>query len=297
MHTAHKLLTGSMVALITPFDAEGRIDDGAFVALIERQIANNTSALIPCGTTGESATLTTEEHLHLIDLTVKTAKGRVPVIAGTGSNNTKEAVYLTKEAERLGADAALIITPYYNKPTEQGLYHHFKTIHENTTIPLVLYDVPSRTVTRLDNALVVRLAKDFSRIIGLKDATGDVTRPVVLGTQVPSSFIQVSGDDASTLPYLLMGGMGAISVTANVAPTQCADVFKAAMNNDWHKARLLTQKLMSLHHLLFIETSPAPVKFALSRLGLCQNHLRLPLWPLSSSYEGAVVHAMHTALS
>jgi 4-hydroxy-tetrahydrodipicolinate synthase len=279
---------GSAVALVTPFDTRGALDTRALKKLVNWHIEQGTNALVPVGTTGEAATLSLEEHRTVIELVVKETAGRIPVIAGTGSNNTEEAIELTRAAETLGADAGLLITPYYNKPTQEGLYQHLKAIHDATRIPLILYDVPSRTVTRLENSTIARMAKDLTRVVGVKDATADLARPIDLTALCGGDFIQISGDDATTLPYLLMGGHGAISVTANIAPRLCADVYRLAVSGAWTEALEVTRRLMPLHQKLFITTSPLAVKYALSRMGLCENVLRLPLTPLPVEYQGVI---------
>lgn len=284
-------LQGSIVALITPFTADGAVDWNALARLIDWQVAEGTQGLVPCGTTGESATLSHDEHRDVVRFTVKQAAGRVPVIAGTGSNNTTEAVQLTQEAETDGADFALVITPYYNKPTPEGLYQHFKAVHDATRIPIILYDVPGRTVTRLPDDVVVRLA-ELPRVVGIKDATNDLARPIDLAARVKPDFVQLSGEDATVLPYLVQGGHGCISVTANVAPGLCAALHRAWAAGDIATAQRTNRQLMPLHHAMFCETSPGPAKYALSRMGYCGNVLRLPLVPVTGGSEAKIARVM-----
>ena len=273
------LLQGSIVALITPMTPEGDIDWEAFARLIDWQIAEGTAGLVPCGTTGESATLSHAEHDAVVKFVIHRAAGRVPVVAGTGSNNTLEAVALTREAEAAGATAALVITPYYNKPTQEGLYQHFKAIHDATTLPILLYDVPGRTVTRIADETVARLAT-LPRVLGIKDATADLTRPVDLAARVPADFVQLSGEDGTVLAYLVQGGHGCISVTANIAPRLCAALHRAWQAGDLAEAQRINRLLMPLHHAMFCETNPGPVKYAAHLLGVCSNTVRLPLVPI-----------------
>ncbi len=285
-----------MVALLTPMTAQGTLDLSAFSTLVEHQIAGGTTGLIPCGTTGESATLTMDEHLSVVKQCITVAGGRCPVMAGTGSNNTWEAMELTQAAEDLGADAALLITPYYNKPTKTGLLCHFAAIHDATSLPLFLYDVPGRTALALPDDVILELAA-LPRIVGIKDATGDMGRILRLRARgLPEDFLFLSGDDASALAFYAMGAVGSISVTANLAPKMCAEVYNLAMRGHWDQARAIQQKLMPLHDALFYETSPGPVKYGASRLGLCQNALRLPLVPITATTEDHIHRAM-TGLS
>ena len=284
--------SGSMAALLTPMTLQGDLDLAAFSHLIEYQIAGGTRGLVPCGTTGESATLSLDEHLAVMKHCIDTVKGRCPVIAGTGSNNTTEAIELTQAAAAMGADAALLITPYYNKPTKAGLLAHFQAIHDATSLPLFLYDVPGRTGLALPDDVILALAA-LPRMAGIKDATGDMGRILRLRARgLRENFVFLSGDDASALAFYAMGAAGSISVTANVAPKRCADVYALAMQGQWDQARAAQQTLMPLHDALFYETSPGPVKYAASRLGLCQNVLRLPLVPVTKGTEDALIQAM-----
>ncbi|MFN7901675.1 MAG: 4-hydroxy-tetrahydrodipicolinate synthase [Holosporales bacterium] len=286
---------GSYTALVTPFTEAGAVDWKAFEHLLERQIAHGTHGVIPVGTTGESPTLSMEEHKEVIHQTVALANGRVKVLAGTGSNSTAEAIELTLYAEDAGADGALLVTPYYNKPTQEGLFQHFSAIHKATQLPLMLYDVPGRTVTRLSDDLIRRLHKEFPRFFGLKDATGDLNRPLALRQSMPAAFRLFSGEDGTVLPFYIQGGDGCISVVSNVAPSLCRDLYDAASSGHWAEAQRLNGLLFPLAQALFLETSPAPVKYALLRLKLCHETLRLPLVPCGATtraaVDGALAHA------
>ncbi|MFN0025548.1 MAG: 4-hydroxy-tetrahydrodipicolinate synthase [Parvularculaceae bacterium] len=270
-----KSLQGSLTALVTPF-TKGAIDEACFQRLIDRQIAAGTKAVCPAGTTGESATLTHAEHRRLIDLAVEAAGGRVPVIAGAGSNATAEAIELALHAEAAGADAILAVTGYYNKPTQAGLIAHFTALHEATRLPIVLYNVPGRTVANLSVETIGTLSK-LPRIIGVKDATGDLARVALQRLASGADFIQLSGEDMTAVGFNAMGGRGCIGVTANVAPEWCAQMQQASLTGDLATARALQDRLAPLHEALFTETSPAPVKYAMSLLGLCPDEVRLPL--------------------
>jgi 4-hydroxy-tetrahydrodipicolinate synthase len=288
----HPSFSGSMVALLTPMTPEGALDFAAFAHLIEHQITGGTMGFVPCGTTGESATLSLEEHLAVMQRCIDIVNGRRPVMAGTGSNNTTEAIELTQAAAAMGADGALLITPYYNKPTKAGLLAHFQAIHDATSLPLFLYDVPGRTGLALPDDVILSLA-NLPRMAGIKDATGDMGRILRLRARgLRENFIFLSGDDASALAFYAVGAVGSISVTANVAPKRCADVYTLAMQGQWDQARAIQQTLMPLHDALFYETSPGPVKYAASRLGLCDNVLRLPLVPVTDATEKALNQAM-----
>ena len=286
-------LSGSMTALATPF-RDGAVDAEAFQRFCAWQIEQGTDALVPCGTTGESATLDFDEHKRVIELCLEVAKGKVPVIAGTGANATTEAIYLTLHAQQAGADAVLLVTPYYNKPTQEGLYQHFKAVHDATDVPIVLYNVPGRTAVDMSAATVARLAK-LERIIGIKDATSDLNRPAETRILVGEAFVQLSGEDASIIPFLGNGGHGCISVTANVAPRLTAELHDRWQAGDIVGARKINDRLMPLHRALFAETSPAPTKYALSLLGLFRNELRLPLVPIGPETEAKVTKAMQQA--
>lgn len=274
------MLKGSYTALITPFKAQNvdEVDYDAFSKLIERQILAGTHGLVPCGTTGESPTLTNEEHDKVIEYCIKVTKGRAKILAGTGSNSTREAIERTLHAQHAGADAALIMTPYYNKPTQEGIFQHFKAINDATNIPIVIYNIPGRSVVDIKDETIARIA-ELKRIIGIKDATGDLKRPVSLAKLLPKNkeFYQLSGDDETAVEFNKLGGVGCISVTSNVDPKTCADVQNACLKGDFTTAEKLDKKVAALHKYLFIETSPAPVKYLLGKLNLCSDILRLPL--------------------
>jgi 4-hydroxy-tetrahydrodipicolinate synthase len=269
-------IKGSITALITPM-VNGSVDETAFQKLVDWQIKEGTNGLVPVGTTGESPTLSEVEHKRVVEIAVKTAAGRVPVIAGTGSNSTEEALDYTRHAKEAGADAALIVVPYYNKPTQEGIYAHFKCIADAIDIPIFVYNVPGRTVANISPETLARLAKDCPNIVGTKDATADLTRPSRQRFLSGERFIQLSGEDGTALGFNAQGGVGCISVTANVAPRLCAEFQEATLSGDYRKAIKLQDRLMPLHVALFVETSPSPVKFAASLLGLCRADVRLPL--------------------
>lgn len=269
------MFSGSLVALLTPFKG-GAVDEAAFQALVEWQINEGTHGLVPCGTTGESPTLSHAEHKRVTELCVEVAHGRAPVLAGTGSNATAEAIELTRHAAASGADGALVVTPYYNKPTQEGLYQHFKAIHDSAEIPIIIYNIPGRSVIDMSVETMARLA-DLPRIVGVKDASNDLARPLATRLAIGPDFIQLSGEDATIGAFLGQGGHGCISVTANVAPRLCADLHAAWQRGDTEVFASLRDRLMPLHQALFIETSPGPVKYAASVLGLCRPELRLPL--------------------
>lgn len=283
-------LKGSMPALITPMRG-GNLDEAAFRKFVEWQIAEGSNGLVPVGTTGESPTVTEAEHKRLIEITVEVAARRVPVIAGAGSNNTAEAIEYAAHAKKAGADAALVIVPYYNKPTQEGIYAHFAAIAKAVDIPLVLYNVPGRTVANMSVETVARLAKDFPSIIGIKDATADLTR-VSRQRLLNPGFIQLSGEDGTALGFNAHGGVGCISVTANVAPRLCAKLQEATLKGDYATALSIQDKLMPLHHAMFIETSPGPVKYAASLLGHASPEMRLPMVEIAESSKQAVREAM-----
>lgn len=287
-------LYGSITALITPFK-NGEIDSRAFQDLVAWQIKEGTHGLVPCGTTGESPTLSDSENEQLVKLCVEVAKGKVPIIAGCGTNNTAHAIHLTRAAEKAGADAALHVTPYYNKPTQEGLYQHYKAIHDSTGIPIVIYNIPGRSVVNMTPDTMARLA-ELPRIIGVKDATGDLARPVKTRKLCGEDFIQLSGNDETALAFLAQGGVGCISVVSNIAPSLCAKMQEAWRNGDIKTAQKINDQLAPLVEALFVETSPAPVKFAASLLGKCRNELRLPLVPVTRATEKIVREAMAGAL-
>lgn len=272
------IFTGSMTAIVTPFK-KGKVDEEKFKELIELQIENGTKGIVPCGTTGESATLTHQEHKHVIDIAIKQAKGRVPIIAGTGSNSTNETIMLTKYAKEAGADAALLITPYYNKPTQSGLIAHYTEIAKNVNIPIVLYNVPGRTAVNMEPETVAKLS-EIKNIVAVKEASGNlgqISKIISL-----CNIIVLSGDDALTLPILSIGGKGVISVAANIAPKDMAEMMSAFEQGDLIKTRRLHYKLLPLFKAIFIETNPIPVKTALGMMGIINGELRLPLTPMSN---------------
>jgi len=285
---------GSITALITPFK-NGEIDAKAFQDFVAWQIKEGTHGLVPCGTTGESPTLSDSENEQVTRLCVEVAKGKVPVIAGCGANNTAHAIHLTRAAEKAGADAALHVTPYYNKPTQEGLYQHYKAIHDSTGLPVIIYNIPGRSVVNMTPETMARLA-EMPRIIGVKDATGDLSRPVKTRKLCGKDFIQLSGNDETAIAFLAQGGAGCISVVSNVAPSLCAKMQEAWRNGDIATAQKINDQIAPLIEALFVETSPAPVKFAASLLGKCRNELRLPLVPVTRATEKIVREAMSGAL-
>ena len=284
------MFKGSFTALITPFK-NGKIDDEAFTRLVEWQIEEGTHGLVPVGTTGECPTLSHEEHKHVVELCVKTAKKRVPVIAGAGSNSTAEAIDFTKHAKKAGADAVLHVTGYYNKPTQEGLYQHFKAVSDAVDIPIFLYNVPPRTIIDISVATMGRCAK-LKNVIGVKDATANVSRVTLQRIACGREFVQLSGEDGTALGFNVHGGVGCISVTSNVAPRLCSEFQSACHKEDWKKAREIQDRLMPLHDALFCETSPGPVKYAASRLGLCSAETRLPLVPITEESKKKVDAAL-----
>lgn len=271
------MFRGSMVAIVTPFTKDDKIDEAAYKKLIEFHIKNGTSAIVPCGTTGESATLDYDEHDRVIELTVEYVKGRVPVIAGTGSNSTREAIMLTKHAKKAGADASLQVSPYYNRPTQKGLYEHFKAIAEATDLPIILYNIASRTGVNIEPETMARMAKDCKNIVAVKEASGSLEQMSKIRQLCPPSFDLISGDDSLTLPILSIGGTGIISVVANIAPKDVADMVAAFEKGNMKDARKFHYKLLGLIKAMFIETNPIPVKTAMGLMGLCEPSLRLPM--------------------
>lgn len=284
------MFRGAIVATVTPI-RKGKVDFPTLRKLIDRQILSGTDGIVPCGTTGESATLSYEEHKRVIEETVKAVKRRVPVIAGTGSNNTEEAVMLTKHARKVGADGALVITPYYNKPTQEGLYQHFKEVAESAGLPVILYNVPSRTGVNLLPETVARLAR-LKNIVGIKEASGDLNQVCEIIRKTPRSFTILSGDDFLFFPMLCVGGRGVISVTSNVAPDGMAAIYDAFVEGDLEKARKEHYRLMPLFKSMFIETNPIPAKTALGIMGLIKPELRLPLTPISPGGKKVVVKVL-----
>ena len=289
------MFRGSLTALVTPFGKDGGFDAKAFRDFVEWQIAEGTKGLVPVGTTGESPTLTHEEHREVVRVCVEVAAGRVPVVAGAGSNNTAEAVGLVRFAEEVGADAALVVTPYYNKPTQRGLYAHFAAVAEATSLPIIIYNIPPRSVIDMTPETMGRLANDFSNIVGVKDATGKVERVSEQRITCGPEFIQLSGEDASALGFNAHGGVGAISVTSNVAPRLCAEFQEATLSGDKDKALELQDRLMPLHKAIFIEPGVSGAKYALSRLGRVENAVRSPLVSVEAATAEKIDAAMKHA--
>ena len=291
------MFKGSIVALITPFK-NNKLDEDCYISLIHYHLKNGTSGLVPAGTTGESPTLDHKEHQRVIELCVRESKGKIPVIAGTGSNSTDEAISLTKFAEKCGADAALVVTPYYNKPTQEGLYQHFKAINDKCSIPIIIYNIPPRSVVDMSIDTMARLF-ELKNIIGGKDATGDLDRVIKQKEKMGPDFIQLSGEDGTALEFNMKGGIGCISVSANVAPKLCSEFQEASISknnsNLLAKAKDINDKLMPLHKSLFIESSPSPVKYAASLLNLCSDEVRLPLVKITEETKNAVKSAMKHA--
>jgi 4-hydroxy-tetrahydrodipicolinate synthase len=286
-------LKGSITALITPFK-NGEFDEPAFKRLVEWQIAEGTKGLVPVGTTGESPTLSHKEHMRVVELCVETARGRVPVIAGAGSNSTREAIELTRHAKQVGADAALSVAPYYNKPTQDGLYRHFAAIAEAVDLPIVLYNIPGRSIVEIAVETMAKLAQ-IPNIVGVKDATGNLARASRDRDALPKTFVRLSGDDATALGFNAHGGVGCISVTSNVAPRASAEFQDACLAGNYAKALAIQDQLMALHDALFCEASPAPTKYAASLLGLCDEEVRLPIVPMSGKGRETVRAAMAKA--
>jgi len=278
------MFKGVYTALITPFTAKGTVDEAAFQKFVEWQIGQGVHGLVPCGTTGESPTLTHDEHNRVIDLCVEVARGRVPVMAGTGSNSTDEAIMTTRHAKKAGADCVLVVAPYYNKPNQEGLYQHFKAINDAVDIPIILYNVPGRTIVDIKDETIARLA-ELPNIVGLKDATGDLARPYTLRAKLKKDFCLLSGEDMTAVAFNVSGGQGCISVASNIMPKACAEVQEACLKKDYVSALTLHDRLVALNSVLFCETSPAPVKYAASLMGKCLANLRLPLVGVSESSQ------------
>ncbi len=287
------MFRGSFTALITPF-SNGSVDEKAFQDFVEWQIAEGAHGLVPVGTTGESPTLDHDEHKRVVELCIEAAARRVPVIAGTGSNSTAEAVDLTRHAKEAGADAALIVLPYYNKPTPEGQYRHFKAIHDAVDLPIIIYNVPPRSAVDMTVETMARLA-ELDNIVGVKDATADLTRPLSTRLAIKKPFCQLSGEDGTALAFLASGGHGCISVTANVAPRLCAEMQNAWLAGDVAKAGEIQDRLYPLHKALFCETSPGPVKYAASLLGRASAEARLPLCEIAEASKQKVKAAMQSA--
>jgi 4-hydroxy-tetrahydrodipicolinate synthase len=282
--------TGSYTALLTPF-RDGAVDARAFQEMVAWQIAEGTDGLVPCGTTGESPTLSHAEHKRVVELTIEVAKGKAVVMAGAGSNSTAEAVDFTRHAQQAGADAVLIVCPYYNRPTQEGLFQHYKAIHDSSDIPIVIYNIPGRASVDMSIETMARLAK-LPRITGVKDAAGDLARPLRTRLAIGPEFSQLSGDDITTVAFLAQGGDGCISVTSNIAPRLCADLHKAWRARDFTAVQQLNERLAPLHDAMFFESSPAPVKYAASLLGKCLPEIRGPLVEASPAARERVALAM-----
>ena len=290
------MFKGSNVALITPFK-NNKLDVDSYIELIHFHIKNGSNGLVPAGTTGESPTLSHEEHEKVIELCINETKGKIPVIAGTGSNSTKEAISLTKHAEKVGADGALVVTPYYNKPTQEGLYQHYKAINDNCGIPIIIYNIPSRSVIDMKVETMARLF-ELKNIVGVKDATGDLNRVNQQKEKMGNEFIQLTGEDENVLEFNRRGGVGCISVTANIAPKQCSDFQKFSLsknNNEVKEAERINDLLQPVHKALFIESNPSPVKYAAKLLNLCSDDVRLPLVKITDSTKEAVKKALVSA--
>ncbi len=288
------MFKGSITALITPFTQSGEIDWSAYDNFVEWQIDQGIHGVVPCGTTGESPTLTHDEHKKLVKRCVEIVDKRVPVIAGTGSNNTREALELTQEAKDDGADGALIVTPYYNKPTQEGLYQHYKAINDSVDIPVIVYNIPGRSVVDISLETMARLS-ELKNIVGLKDASADLERPLILRNMIGDDFCQLTGENSTYTAFLAQGGHGGILVTSNIAPKMCADLFNAWENNDLKEIARCRDALSFLHKDLFMEPSPAPVKYVANQLGLCENNLRLPLLPATPACEDVLKTSMKHA--
>ncbi len=290
------MFKGSNVALITPFK-DNNLDEENYIKLINFHLENNTNGLVPAGTTGESPTLSHKEHERVIELCINEVKGKIPVIAGTGSNSTEEAVALTKHAEKAGADGALVVTPYYNKPTQEGLYQHYKAINDNTNLPIIIYNIPSRCVIDMSVDTMARLF-ELKNIAGVKDATGDLNRLDQTIKKLGPEFIQLTGEDGLAFEFNKRGGVGIISVTANIAPKLCADMqkySKSKSDNELKEAQKIDQMLQPLHKSLFIESNPAPVKYAAKILGLCDDEIRLPLVKIKKETQEKIKKALSSA--
>ena len=286
------MFKGSIPALITPMK-NGTIDESSFQAFVEWQISEGSDGLVPCGTTGESPTLTHEEHMRVTELCIEAANGKVPVIAGAGSNATHETISLAQHAKKAGADAALVVTPYYNKPTQEGLFQHFKAVHDAADLPIIIYNIPGRSIVDMSVATMTRLSK-LPNIVGVKDATADLARPGLTKASIGEDFCQLSGEDATALPFLAAGGQGCISVSANVAPRLCSDMQRAWRENDLVTAMEIQDRLTPLHEAMFCESSPGPAKYAAKLLGKCGNDVRLPMCEISGEAKSQVEAALRS---
>ena len=284
---------GSICALITPF-ANGSVDEKSYEKFIDWQIKQGTDGVVPCGTTGESPTLSHDEHKRVVEICIDVAKGRVPVIAGAGSNSTDEAIMLTKHAKEAGADAALIVTPYYNKPTQEGMYLHYKAINDAVELPIIIYNIPGRCIVDMSVDTMARLA-ELPNIAGVKDATNDVGRATLQKNKIGADFIQLSGEDGTQIGFLAQGGVGCISVTANIAPKEMSDFHRAWREGDLAGAQTLNERLMPLHTNLFCESNPGPVKYGASLLKKCEADTRLPLAPIADTSKRVVEESMRSA--
>ena len=285
------MFTGSLVALITPMRGDGAVDEDAFASFVDWQIGQGTQGLIPVGTTGESPTLSHDEHRRVVEIAIEVSAGRVPIIAGAGSNSTAEAIELTRHAKEAGADAALVVTPYYNKPTQEGLFLHYTAIADAVELPVIIYNIPSRSVVDMSVQTMARLS-GHRNIVGVKDATANLARPLHTAAACGASFVQLSGEDHTALAFLAAGGQGCISVTANVAPALCSAMHAAWADGRTAEAMAIQQRLLPLHDAMFAETSPGPVKYAASLLGYGADHCRLPLAPIGEATRGKVRAAM-----
>ena len=288
------MFKGSLVALITPMRADGSVDEDAFAAFVDWQVGQGTDGIVPVGTTGESPTLSHEEHFRVVEIAIEAAAGRVPVIAGAGSNSTAEAIALTQHAKRAGADAALVVTPYYNKPTQAGMELHYRAIADAVDLPIIIYNIPSRSVVDMSVETMARLAK-HRNIVGVKDSTANLARPQHQRAACGPGFCQLSGEDHTALPFLAAGGDGCISVTANVAPALCSAMHRHWQSGEIEAAMAIQARLLALHDSMFAETNPGPVKYAASLLGHGSDHCRLPMAPVSDGVKGQVRDAMRAA--
>ena len=287
------MFKGSFTALITPFK-DGKFDEASFRSLIDFQLKSGTHGLVPTGTTGESPTLSHEEHIRIVEVCIEQANKKAPVIAGTGSNSTEEAIYLTKHAEKVGADAALVVTPYYNKPSQEGLLQHYTKIANSVDIPIVIYNIPGRSIVDMSNETMSKLF-EVKNIVGVKDATGDIPRVYFTRSEVGNEYNMLSGDDSTTLAFMTYGGHGAISVTSNIAPKLCSDFHSLCMDKNFYEASLINDKLMPLHRALFLESSPGPVKYAASKLDLCSEEVRLPVTKINNDTKKIIDNALRHA--
>ncbi len=283
---------GSYVALVTPFRRNGSLDEEAFGLLVRRQLGSGTAGLVPCGSTGEAATLTHAEYRRVLTLTLEQSQGELPVIAGVGTNDTAKAVELAREAESLGADALMLLAPYYNKPTQEGLYLHFKTVARSTRLPIVAYNIPGRTAVNILPATMLRIARDCPNVLAVKEAAGSVDQVSELVASAPKGFAVLAGDDSLALPMMAVGAKGVVSVAANVAPKETAELCRRALAGDFKKARALHLRMFPLVKRLFVETNPIPVKAALELMGLCGGAPRLPLTPLEAKNRPALLRAL-----